>query len=510
MKTTKFIILTILTFFILSCNTLESDKQKLSQLNNYYQKALNDWNVPGMAVGIIKNGQLIFAKGYGTKDVNEDEKIDTKTNFAIASNTKAFTAAAIMILQEEGKLDLDDKVQKYLPWFELYDPYVSKEMTIRDLLCHRSGLATFSGDLIWMASDHSQQEIVRRARFLKPKYGFREAYGYSNIMYTTAGLIIEKVSKMSWDEFMQSHFFAPLGMERTITSITDLDKMGNYTQPHLQKNGEIIKVPYMNWDNVKPMGGIISNIEDVSKWVRLQLNEGILGTDTIFSKKSQDEMFSQHIARSVNQRSKDTWPSIHFKGYGLGWGMFDYKGRKIIMHTGGYEGTITATVLVPEENLGLIFLTNKITSLYSPLMYKTLDVFFNEQEKDWSGILLKEQKKSRERENKTLIQPDTTKTIIPLALTNYSGNYKADVYGGLTVSIEDNQLYLSFDHTKILHSRLSHLNGNIFEIEFPEAPSLPKGMVEFYTNKKGKVQNLLIEIINPDFDFTELDFIKQN
>lgn len=507
MKQYKLILLFLIIPFIGNASDHNStNKQKLKNLEQYYQKALEKWNVPGMAIGIVKDNELILAKGFGLKDINGNKKINKNTNFAIASNTKAFTAAGIMILSEEGKLSLNDKVQDYLPWFELYDPYVSKNMTIRDLLCHRSGLVTFSGDLIWYLTDHSPEEIVRRARYLKPKYGFRAGYGYSNIMFITAGLILEKVSGQSLEEFMKERYFKPLKMDRTIMSITDIEAIGNFASPHIDSDGKVIKIPYANWDNGKAMGGIISNVVDVSKWLKLQLNHGILNGDTIFSPRSQHEMWTPQISRSVSDYSKGLWPSTHFKGYGLGWGLFDYLGRKIIMHTGGYDGTITATVLVPEENLGIVILTNKITSLYSPIMYKTLDAFLGGEDKDWATIILD---KINERKNTEEPKTDIIKKTDTLPLDKYLGFYTGNVYGGVNITMENGELYIRFEHTKDFHSKLTHITGNTFEIKFPDAPSLPKGTVDFVLDSNNKVSSLVVDIPNPDFDFTELDLIKQ-
>lgn len=507
-KINLFIVFLAIISLSYSCLQKEQYSNELDILDKYYQKSLKQWDVPGMAVGIVKDNQLIFAKGFGVKDIETNEAVDIYTNFAIASNTKAFTAAGIMILEGEGKLSLEDKVIDHLPSFKLYDSYVSDHMKIRDLLCHRSGLKTFSGDLIWYASDHSTEDIVRRARYLKPTYGFRESYGYSNILYLAAGLIIEKVSGLSWDNFMKQKFFTPLQMDRTITSTQELESAGNFVSPHIYYNKKNIKIPYVNWDNAKAMGGIISNVVDVAKWIQLQLNNGIINSDTIFTPEMQNEMWELHTINKISKKSKTMWPTTHFKGYGLGWAMFDYLGRKIISHTGGYDGTITATVLVPEEKLGIVILTNKTTSLYSPIMYKTLDVFLKGVNQDWSTIML-------EKINNNDIIKETTEEksidhIDALDLEHYTGFYSGDVYGGVRIETINEHLYVKFDHTKIFHGKLKHLNKNKFEILFPDVPSLPKGTIEFKTNHNGKIESLLIDVPNPDFDFTELDLIKQN
>ena len=214
------------------------------------------------------------------------EAVDENTLFAIASNSKSFTSAALAILVDEGKLKWDDKVIDYLSYFKLYDPYVTHSMTIRDLLSHRSGLKTFSGDLIWYGSSHSREEVIRRAGFLKPRYSFRTEFGYSNIMYLAAGQIIPIVCNTSWDDFVKTRFFKPLGMTRTITSVEDIKSMNNVAIPHNNIGGTNIKVGYMNWDNIGPAGSIISSAKDMSQWLKLHLNDGSLNEKSIVSERT--------------------------------------------------------------------------------------------------------------------------------------------------------------------------------------------------------------------------------
>jgi len=322
-----------------------SEKKKLDELAAYYDNARQDWEVPGLAVAIVKNGEIIFAKGFGVTDINTQKPVDSKTMFPIASNTKAFTSAALAILVDHGKIEWNDKVVEYLPWFKLYDPYVSENMTIRDLLTHRSGLATFSGDLLWYGTKYTRKEVVKRARFLKPAYGFRENFGYSNIMYLAAGEIIPAVTGQSWEEFVHEKFFEPLQMQRTITTTNDLAKFDNVATPHTDFRDEVITIDYLNWDNVAPAGAIISSVEDISKWLMLQLNRGIWHDDTIFTPRRSHEMWSQNTVLGVSGFSERTWPSTFFKSYGLGWSLSNYLGHKIVGHSGGYDGMISYTCM---------------------------------------------------------------------------------------------------------------------------------------------------------------------
>ena len=233
--------------------------EQLEHLDKYYQQAFQEWNIPGMAIAIVKDNKIIFEKGFGFADLEKKQKVDENTLFAIASNSKAFTSTAIAILVEEGKLNWDDKVVHHLPYFKMYDPYVSREMNIEDLLCHRSGLKTFSGDLLWFGTDKSAEDVVRAAGHLKATGDFRVDYGYSNIMYVAAGLIIEKISGKSWGAFVQERILDPLEMNRTIYSTDELSNTENVAQPYYFESDQNIKLDWLNWDNVVAAGGLISS-----------------------------------------------------------------------------------------------------------------------------------------------------------------------------------------------------------------------------------------------------------
>jgi CubicO group peptidase (beta-lactamase class C family) len=489
-------------------------QKTLEELTSTYQEALKQWDVPGMAVAIIKNDSLILSEGFGISNVQTGAKVDDETLFAIASNTKAFTATAIGLLVEDGKLSWDDKVVDHLPWFELYAPYVTAHMTVRDLLCHRSGLKTFSGDLLWYGSDYSRKEIVKRARHLEPANGFREKFGYSNIMYLAAGLVVEEVSGMSWDNFLQKHFFNPLQMNRTVTSTLKLEEMDNIAAPHNNTDNGIIAIDYLNWDNVAPAGSIISNVKDLSKWVKTNLHYGIYGSDTIFSPSTAMEMWKQHTPLPVSSYSKKLWPSTHLKSYGLGWSMYDYHGEKIVTHNGGYDGMISQTVLVPEKKSGFVILTNSLSRMYYPLLYETLDFLLDEEPQyDWSEYFLEQNTKYEERMKQMVARQDSLRqkdTKPSLSPEKYAGAYSGDLYGEAQITLKkDGTLNLQMVPSPKFHSKLTHWHHDTFMIKFEEFPSLPRGWVTFVLDRNGKVHEMKIDVQNPEFDFTELKFIKQ-
>jgi CubicO group peptidase (beta-lactamase class C family) len=484
-----------------------------AELDTYFKKALKEWNVPGMAIAIIKDNKVVLSKGYGFREVGKKDSVDENTLFAIASISKTFTASALSILVDEGKISLDDKVTKYLPYFELYDPYVTSEMKIRDLLCHRTGLATFSGDLLWYGTSYTRDEVIRRAKYLKPTYGFREEFGYSNIMFLTAGQIIPVVTGKSWDDYLKEKFFFPLSMTNTITSTTDIKDKKNVSLPHTESDGKIISIPYLNWDNIAPAGSIISSVKDLSQWIKLQLNYGTLEGKKFFSEEASFNMWQPQTVLNVSKSSQKLWPSTHFKSYGLGWSISDYCGRKIVGHNGGYDGMVSQMILVPEENLGFVILTNCNSGLYFPLMYKILDSYLNSDKDltDWSAKFLQFDKMRKQDEaDKRAKEKDSRnkKTKPSLELKSYTGTYSGDLYGSSEVTIDGKTLNLQFTPAQKFKGELTHWQFDTFQIIFKEFPSLPSGTVNFILDAKGEVEEMRVNVPNPDFDFTELKFMK--
>lgn len=510
----KGLVYLLILYTLFRCSIVYSQtsyKKQFKLLDEYFSQSVVDFQMPGMAIAIIKDDSVIFSKGYGYLEMGKPERVDSRTIFAIASNTKAFTSAAVAVLVDEGKLKWDDKVTKYLPWFQLYDPYVTFNMTIRDLLCHRSGLATFSGDLLWYATTYSREEVITRARYLQPRYGFRERYGYSNIMFLAAGEVVHAVSSQSWDDFVSEKFFKPLRMDRTCTSTNDLKKFENVASPHTDFAGNTFAIPYLNWDNIAPAGSICSCVEDLSKWIKLHLNRGKLGSVQIFSEDRSREMWSPNTLQNVSIYSEKNYPSTHFKAYALGWGVNDYLGRKIVSHSGGYDGMTSFTCLIPEERLGFVILTNKNSSLYSPLSYKILDIFLNGGDTDWCALMLENMKKQEEDDKMQQKQEENervTGTKPTLDLNSYAGLYGGILYGNAKVSVENNELRLVFAPAPQFNAVLKHWQYDTFTVRFEEFPSLPQGKVNFIINAAGRVEEMRIDVPNPDFDFTELIFKK--
>lgn len=490
--------------------------KQLKELDAYFQQARKNWDIPGMAIAIVKDGEVVHAKGYGVANVDTQAPATANTLFAVASNTKAFTSAALAMLVDEGKLSWDDKVQQYLPFFQLYDPYVSAEMTIRDLLCHRSGLATFSGDLVWYGSSYSREEVIRRARHLEPTYGFREHYGYQNIMFITAGEVVAKVSGVSWDDFIKTRFFQPMGMDRSVTTINMFPGMTDIAAPHntnLSGEGNHT-IQWVNWDNIGGAGAIVSSVNDMARWLQLQLGKGTLDSTQYWSEARTYDMWQVHTPEGISSWSRGNFPTKTFNGYGLGWELWNYHGEKIVNHGGGYDGMISKTVVVPGQDLAFVILTNNINWLASALTYKILDVYLGDKRKDtrdWARYYLdlKTQIDARDKqEQQALAEARISDTTPSLELAAYTGTYRSELYGDIEVRLIGDQLAFQFKPTPLFRGTLRHWHYDTFQLNWGTDMMLPSGTAQFVLNPQGQVAEIKIDVPNPDFDFTELKLLK--
>lgn len=496
-------------YFIAAPAAAQVDLQKL---DTYFEESRAAFNVPGMAIAIVKDDKVVFAKGYGVRTMGRDEPVDDKTLFAIASNTKAFTAATMATLVDAGTLKWDDRVQRFLPAFELYDPYVSADMRIEDLLSHRSGLGTFSGDLIWYGTPYSRAEVVRRARHLKQAFPFRAGYGYSNIMFVAAGLVLEEATGKSWEALVSQTILEPLGMENTVLSTTALKGRTNVATPHGTSDGVLMTFPWYNWDSMAPAGGVISNVRDMAQWMRLQLGMGTFEGKVIYSESQARTMWTPHASFVVGKGSERFMPTRHFNGYGLGWGISDYQGRKIVSHGGGYDGMFSHQMLVPEERLGVIVLTNGMTGLASALTQKVVDAYLGAPDRDWSAEALKRQQASQKRQLEARMKEDSARvlnTTPSLPLAAYAGTYGGPMYGEARVTLEGGTLVVALLPNPDLVGELSHWHYDTFVITWRKKfPWFSSGKVQFVMDQDARITEMKIDVPNEDFWFTELEFKK--
>jgi CubicO group peptidase (beta-lactamase class C family) len=500
-----------LLLFLIWVHVHAQKQPDLKKLDAYFAKMVQDWDVPGASIGVVKDGKLVFVGNYGVKEIGKSEKPDEHTLYAIASNSKAFTSAIIGMLVQEGKLKWNDRVKDYLPYFSLFgDPWISSQVTVRDLLSHRVGLGTFSGDVIWYKSQATPEHFIKMAGQLPQAFDFRAGYGYSNLMYITAGELIRVVSGKTWAEQVQERIFAPLGMDRTTTTIADLGKKGNFTTPHGREEGKNFPIKFEGWEHVGATGGIISSVHDMAKWMVFNLDHGIIGQDTLLSRSTRNLVWTQHNVFPVDHTAKNDL-GRHFNGYGLGWTVGDFHGKLIVGHTGGYDGMITAVTLIPEEKLGVVVLTNGHKSPIMAATYYALDQFLGTGSKDWSGDMLKRTNENEKNDTRIadLKKAKVTGTKQTHPSNVYAGTYHSDIYGKISVEEKDGNLRLLFADSPRLNATLRHWHYDTFEILWDEKHAwFSFGIVKFNLDGKLQVIGMDFEVPNDDIFFEELKPVK--
>jgi CubicO group peptidase (beta-lactamase class C family) len=481
--------------------------ERLAEIDAYAKKVMSDWDQPGMAIAVVKDGKVTFAKGYGTREMGKNEPVNPDTVFAIASNSKAFLTATLAILVDEKKLNWDDKVSKYLPEFQMYDPWVTSELTVRDLVTHRVGLDTFSGDLLWYETTYSPAEILKRVRHLKPVSSFRSRYGYQNLMFIAAGRIVEKISGKPWCQFVKERIHDPLGMTRTTCSIRDLTD--NAALPHNESGGRMRVLHRGNVDGADSAASLNSSVADLSKWIRTQLGRGSFEGKQIFSPERSWEMWQPYLAQQISEQASRNNPTRHFSGVAMGWFVYDYQGRKVINHSGGLDGMLSFTVLVPEEDLGFVILTNSESPAFRIMMNKMLDVFLGAPERDWNAEAKAASERSRTNAEEARKKVDASRiadTRPTLPLGDYTGTYSDKLYGDIEVALENGRLVMRFLPAPNFVADLEHWHYDTFVIRWRPsvAYNFPRGFVTFTIDGRGKTDELKIDQPNSDFWFYEL------
>lgn len=464
------------------------------------------WDVPGMSVAIVKDGQIIHSKGYGVKELGKKDKVDQHTQFAIASNTKAFVASCIGKLVTEKKLSWNDKVRDYLAYFELYDEYVSKETTIEDLLCHRVGLGTYSGDVIWYKSEKTVEDVIRRYAEVPQVFSFRDGYGYTNLMFIAAGEVITKVTGKPWEEYVQEHFIDPLGMTQSTLRMADLS--GNVATPHkpdIQQG--TIPIEWTSWDLPSAAGGLLSSADDIAKWMRMNLNGGEWDGKRYIEKDIQNYLWSPHNSYYLNQSARDFMPGRNFSGYGLGWGLFDYHGNLVVNHGGGYDGMYSRVMMVPTIDLGVVVLTNSMEGNPFPLAMYIVDQYLGKTDRDWSNEYL-ERARSRNGHKDQVnerIESRVENTKPSLTREQIVGVYNDPMYGDITISEEKGSLRMAFQDAPLLGATLSHWHYDVYEIGWDQNHAwFDFGTVSFETDNNQKVIGIEFDVPNYDIFFHEL------
>lgn len=490
-----FVVLLISSFNLFA----QTQDQKLKEFGAYVEKSQGEWRAPGMAVAVVKDGKVIFKKGYGVRELGKADKVDTETLFACASTTKAMTATCVGMLVDEGKLKWDDLVITYLPEYQLFDPAVTRELKIRDLLTHNSGVG--NTDFLWGAMDIPTREMLNRMRLVKPSYSMRSSFIYQNLFYVAAGQVIEKVSGKPWEVFIQERIFTPLGMNRTVPKRKYI-KDNNQVRPHFEVEKKIKAIDYTKDDEIGPAGAVWSSIDDMSKWMACMLDSSKYAGGRLVKSATWTEMLKPAVIVPADQfyptmqLIKPNWTT-----YGFGWFQHDYKGKKINYHTGSLDGLTAIHAQLPDQKLGIYVFGNfDHAEVRHALVYKAFDVFALGGNTDWSkdflalytGIRAKTEKEQKDFESKRVLN-----TTPSLPLVDYAGKYTDPLYGEVEITLSDNNLNVDINH--FVKASLQHWHYNTFRGPY-EHDWNGKALANFILDVNGKVQKVNLD----GMDFTRV------
>lgn len=493
---------------VISLNVLAQPTFIKDSLDAFITREMQRWQVPGLAIAIVKDGQVVVQKGYGVKQFDKpDSKVDENTLFQIASNSKAFTGTAVAWLNSEKRLSLDEKVTTYLPYFKLYESSSTDLCTVRDLLCHRLGTQTFQGDFLNWGSNLTRKQIVEGLARTKPVHPFRYKYGYNNAGFIAAGEVILATTDTTWDDFLLHRFFKPMGMKRTTTTYAGMVNDNNACLPHTLVDGKLVKMPLTNIDNMGASASINSCVSDMKNWLLLQLNNGQLnGKQIIPADVIAETRKSNMVVNDVNSKF---FKSKHFATYTLGWQMNDYNGRRVIEHSGGANGFVTKTELVPEENLGVIVYTNTdANSLYDALCKQVLEAYMGMPYRNVSEMYYTNSQKAKEAtatKIKAIKDTIALKNKPALKLNEYCGTFTNSLYGKVEVKLVKGKLQLFMEHHPNNIGKLDFINDNRFLCTYTDVTCGVEPLS--FTVENNQVKSVTVKVA--DFiDYLPYEFVK--
>lgn len=486
-------------------------------LDAYVEQVRQQFEVPGIALAVVMDGKVVVAKGYGVRRLGKKAPVDDRTLFAIASNTKAFTATALALLVEEGKIEWDAPVVSDLPWFQLSDPYVTREITVRDLLVHRSGLGLGAGDLLWWpGSDYDRKEVVRRLRYLPLASSFRSTYAYDNVLYVVAGELIETVSGQRWEDFVANRILAKVGMRDSNTWDSKSGTGRNSASPHARINGAVAPIATIPSDATDPAGGINASARDMAKWLLILLDSGRLPDGgRLFSEQSARQLWTPVTPVPIDDDPTCGLAPLkpQFNGYALGFGVRDYRGHKLIIHGGALPGYLSQVAMIPDLKLGVAVMTNQEAgAARGAILYPILDHYLGVSDTDWLP-LLKEcvermQAKITASEKDTAAKRNSASRP-PLPLEAYVGTYRDRWYGDVAIEKKkDGGLLMRFTHTPLLTGDMEHWQYDTFIVRWRafrdrSSPVLrADAFVTFDLNPDGSIEAARMQPVSPATDFS--------
>ena len=437
--------LTLILIVFLLMTSVSYSQSSVDSFDKYVESARQQWQVPGLSIVVVKDGKVVFEKGYGVRELGKSDPVTNETLFGSMSTTKAMTVACLAMLVDEGKLRWDDKVIKYLPDFRVGDPYVTNELRVRDLLTHSAGLG--NADFLWSWTPTiANAEVLRRMQYANPAYSLRSSFIYQNIMYLVAGTVIERVSGMPWEQFIRERLFTPLGMKNSFPNLSLSKSYVNRSASHFEVKGKIEVIPEMPADSIAPAGAVWSTADDIGKWVAFMLGDGTANGKVLIKPATFNEILKPQVIVPAPQ----FYPTVaitkpHWMTYGLGWFQHDYRGEMVNFHTGSLDGRTAIIGLMRDKKLGVYIFGNlDHAELRHALMYKVFDVFgFGDNTRDWSSEFktlydgIKEQGRKRQEAVRAMRK---TGTAPNLPLEAYAGRYSDPFYGSIDIQLSNGKL----------------------------------------------------------------------
>ena len=503
----KTLLSVVFTCFVSNLASAQFSEKQVDSIVNY---ALSKFNVAGCAISIVKDGDVIYSKGFGVKSASTKSPVNKHTNFAIASNSKAFTTAALSILVEDEKLKWDDKVRDYIPEFKMYNPYVTENFNIQDLLTHRSGLGLGVGDLMFFpdGSDFTIDDLLSSFQHFKPVSAFRTKFDYDNLLYLVAGEVIARVSGMSWEDFIEKRIFQPLNMDNSYASLDRIKDKSNLAKPHDANSGTLKVLPdYKEMIN-GAAGGIYANVDDISNWMMMHLNNGKYGDSLkqqLFTQKAQREMWKIHTVTNVNRNPRY---NSHFAGYGLGWYLSDIKGNMSVSHTGGLPGMLSKTIMIPDINLGVVILTNTSDDgggVFGAVSNTIVDSYLGLDDFGWIdkyAVYFKNKKEEGDTVTKEVWEVVKNNEKSKLDLTNYLGIYKDNWFGKVEVFMNGDKLWMKSYKSPKLNGEMFFYKANTFAVKWEYQDMNADAFAMFSLDEEGKAQRVKMKGISPNIDFS--------
>jgi CubicO group peptidase (beta-lactamase class C family) len=454
------------------------------ELDPYVARAVQDWRVPGLAIAVVGDGRVVFAKGYGVRELGKPAPVDTQTLFAIGSTTKAMTAAALGLLVDAGKVRWDDPVTRHLPDFQLYDPYVTREVTVRDLLTHRAGLG--NADFLWYGTENSRAEIVRRARLVRPAYSLRAGFVYQNVMYAVAGAVVAAAAGVPWETFVATRLFAPLGMTRTVPTLAQARSRPNVASPHSRVDDTLRVIRNASVDAIAPAGAVWSSAADMAKWIRFLLDSARVDGKRLLQPATLAELLKpQTVVPAAGFYPTAQLTRPHWTTYGLGWFQEDYAGRMVDFHTGSIDGMVAVVGLIPDDGLGVVVLANADhAEARHALMYKTFDLCLGRPSRDWSGemrALYDSLRAHADSATKAQEAKRVLGTRPTLPLEKYAGTYADSLVGRVVVRLDAGKLWL---RSGTMEAELEHWQYDTFRARWRDRWQEPE-LVSFAIGASG-------------------------